>query len=128
MTVWQGRREGAQLACRGVAVPLPRGVVGAGELLAGIRPENVELSVAPLEGGWPASRMVVEPLGSRALITVRAGEEQARILAEPSDWLEALWMRWPRDRLHWFDAATGARLNVPAAAAPQGRDPAPGSP
>jgi hypothetical protein len=54
---------------------------------------------------------VVEALGSRALVTVRVGEEQARVLAEPLDWPETLWLRWPRERLHWFDAATGARLS-----------------
>ena len=100
---------------------LPKGTPNEGESLE-------ETAAREVREETGISVRIVEPLGSRALITVRAVEEQARILAEPSDWLEALWMRWPRDRLHWFDAATGARLNVPAAAAPQGRDPAPGSP
>src|ERR1051325_7803571 len=110
MTIWQGRRDGDRLACRGVAVPLPPGLPSGGELCVGIRPEEAELSPAPLEGGWPARRVVVEPLGSRVLVTVRVGEEQARVLAEPADWPEALWLRWPPGRLGWFDAATGARL------------------
>src|ERR1051325_1349626 len=110
MTIWQGRRDGDRLACRGVAVPLPPGLPSGGELCVGIRPEEAELSPAPLEGGWPARRVVVEPLGSRVLVTVRVGEEQARVLAEPADWPEALWLRWPPGRLGWLDAATGARL------------------
>ncbi len=114
MTIWQGRREGDRLSCRGVAVPLPPGLSAGGELCVGIRPEEAELSPTPLEGGWSARRVVVEPLGSRVLITVRVGEEQARVLAEPSDWPEALWLRWPRERLGWFDAASGARIALAA--------------
>ena len=113
MTVWRGRRAGAELACRGVSLPLPRGMAGGDELCAGIRPEDVELSAAPLQGGWPARRTVVEPLGSRVLVTLGVGEEQARAMAEPTHWPEELWMRWPRERVHWFDAASGARIPNP---------------
>ena len=112
MSVWRGHRQGSELQCRGVRVPLPTGLTTERELCVGIRPEEAEVSVHPLDGGWPASRTVVEPLGSRMLITMRVGEEQARVLAEPSDWPEALWLRYPPGRLHWFDAASGARLEV----------------
>jgi ABC-type sugar transport system ATPase subunit len=114
MTLWQGHRQGAQLACRGVGVPLPPGLAVEGEVHVGIRPEDLDLSVDPIEGGWPARRLLVEPLGSRVLVTLGVGGEQARALAEPRDWPEALWMRWPEERVHWFDARTGARLTVPA--------------
>ena len=110
MTVWRGRRDGAELACRGVRVPVPPGMKIDGEAHVGIRPEHAELSAEPLDGGWPARRIVEEPLGSRVLITAQVGEEQARVLAEPGSWPEALWMRWPREHLHWFDAGSGARL------------------
>src|SRR5205814_1386223 len=67
MTVWQGRRDGDRLACRGVAVPLPPGLPAGGDLSVGIRPEDAELSPTPLEGGWPAQRSGLESLGSRVL-------------------------------------------------------------
>ena len=124
MTIWQGRREGGGLACHGVAVPLPPGLEAEGETCVGIRPEEAELSPVRVDGSWPAQRLVVEPLGSRVLVTVRVGEEQARVLAEPADWPESLWLRWPGERLHWFDAATGVRLS-PAGELRVGYEPVP---
>ncbi len=112
MTVWHGHRDGDALACRGVRVPVPAGLQTGGRLAVGIRPEDAEVSPRPLEGGWAAQRTVMEPLGSRVLITVRVGGEDARVLVEPADWPEALWMRWPPGRLHWFDAESGARLDA----------------
>jgi len=112
MTVWRGRREGAEWACRGARLPLPPGLRIDGEVDVGIRPEHVEVSLDPLDGGWPATRTVEEPLGSKVLITLRVGDEHARALVEPRAWPEALWMRWPREHLHWFDVASGARLDV----------------
>jgi ABC-type sugar transport system ATPase subunit len=121
MTLWRGRREGGELVCGGVRVPLPRDLDAAGELWVGIRPEHVELSAHPVDGGWPAMRTIEEPLGAKTLITLQVGEERARALADPDAWPEALWMRWPREHLHWFDAASGARLGR---AGPGGRGPA----
>jgi ABC-type sugar transport system ATPase subunit len=110
MTMWRGRRERDQVACRGVSVPLPEGLPAAAEVRVGIRPEDVELSTTPLEGGWLARRTLIEPLGSKMLITWSVGEEVARAMAEPLDWPETVWMRWPRQRLHCFDAISGKRL------------------
>jgi ABC-type sugar transport system ATPase subunit len=111
MTLWRGRREGSDLSCRGVRVPLPAGLAAEDELQVGIRPEDVELSASPLGGGWPAERRVIESLGAAMLVRVAVGGEEARILTEPRDWPEALWMRWPAARLHWF-AADGARIGT----------------
>jgi len=114
MTVWRGRPEGGDLVCRGVRMPLPPGVPRDRELHVGIRPEDVELSVRPLNGGWPARRLVAEPLGSRVLLTLGVGEEEVRALAEAVEWPADLWMRWPAERLHWFDGANGTRLGAVA--------------
>jgi len=110
MTLWHGRREGPALACRGVRVPLPDGLGGPVEMSVGIRPEDAELSREPVDGAWPAERVVVEPLGASALVTVRVGEEEARVLTAPTPWPDDLWLRFPADRLHWYDAGTGARI------------------
>ena len=113
MTIWQGRPGAAALECRGVTVPLPRGLEGDRALCVGIRPEEAELSTARLDGSWPATRLVVEPQGSRLLVTVRVGDEDARVLTEPREWPQELWLRWPAERLHWFDAGSGSRLSAP---------------
>jgi multiple sugar transport system ATP-binding protein len=113
MTVWRGRPEDGELACRGVRVPLPPGLAARGELCVGIRPEDAELSARPLEDGWRAERVVVEALGANVLVTLKVGGEEARVLAAASDWPETVWMRWPPARLHWFDGATGGRIDAP---------------
>ena len=113
MTVWRGRPKDGGLECRGVRVPLPPGLAARGELCVGIRPEDAELSAGPLEGGWKAERAVVEPLGSSVLVTLRVGGEEARVLTAPSDWPETVWLRWPPARLHWFEGATGGRIDSP---------------
>jgi multiple sugar transport system ATP-binding protein len=110
MTLWHGRTEGDVLACRGVQVPLPSHLPPRGNWCVGIRPEDVELSSRPVDGGWPARRLVVEPQGAHTLVTVGVGEETARALAVAAEWPETLWMRWPPDRQQWFDATTGARV------------------
>jgi multiple sugar transport system ATP-binding protein len=121
MTIWEGHRNAAALECRGVVVPFPAGFRADAELCVGIRPEEAELSAVRVEGSWPATRLVVEPQGSRLLVTVRVGGELARVLAEPRDWPEQLWLRWPTERLHWFDAGSGSRLEL-------GNGPASGQP
>jgi multiple sugar transport system ATP-binding protein len=110
MTVWHGTREAGELVVRGVRVPIPAGLRGGPRLAVGIRPEDVLVSDQPLRGGLEVTRRLAEPLGARTLLTLEAGGETTRALAEPRDWPERLWMAWPRDRLHWFDAATEARL------------------
>jgi multiple sugar transport system ATP-binding protein len=113
MTIWRGRRDGADVVCGSVRLALPRGLEAGPEPCVGIRPEDVEVSRAPLDGGWMAQRALVEPLGAKVLITLNAGEATARALADPGDWPETVWMRWPEDRRHWFDGSTGARLPDP---------------
>ena len=110
INVWRGRAQGRHLECRGVRVPLPEGLEGRAELAVGIRPEHVEVSEAEAPGAWPAELLVAEPIGPRSLLTFKVGGEEARALAEPREWPGRLWARWPADRLHWFDSATGVRL------------------
>jgi ABC-type sugar transport system ATPase subunit len=110
MTVWRGEREGDALAVGPVRVPLPPGLPGGARLAVGIRPEDVVVSDQPLRGGLEAVRRLAEPLGARTLLTLEAGGQLARAMAAPREWPERLWMAWPQDRLHWFDAGTDARL------------------
>jgi multiple sugar transport system ATP-binding protein len=116
MTLWRGRVEDGQLVCSGVSLPLAGGASAGAEVLVGIRPDDVELSTSPLAGGWQARRTLIEPLGSNVLITLTVGGEAVRALADPREWPETLWVRWPARRMHWFDATTGARLHVPGEA------------
>jgi multiple sugar transport system ATP-binding protein len=110
MTVWRGRRGQGVLEARGVAVPLPAGLAAGPELYVGVRPEDVELAEEPLEGGWAGAVQISEPTGDRVLLTIRVGDETLRAFGALRPWPEKLWVRFPPDKLHWFDAGTEKRV------------------
>ena len=110
MNVWRGERDGRTFRTGGLSLPAPEGLDGGRELCAGIRPEDVEVRSGPLEDGFEAEVTLAEPLGARTLLTLRAGAAAARASVEPGEWGGRVWMRWPADRIHWFDAATEQRL------------------
>jgi ABC-type sugar transport system ATPase subunit len=125
MTVWKGQREGSLLrvtagegaSASGSAtlhLPLPPGLPGTGTLLAGIRPEDAEVSTTPFEGGWEARCTLAEPLGAHVLLTLETGGCRLRALAAAREWPGRLFVRWPADRTHWFDASSERRLEAPA--------------
>jgi len=110
MTVWRGQRVGDAFEARGVRAALPEGLGGGEELYLGFRPEDVTLSMESHPEGWEAELELMEPLGDRALLTLRVGGERLRALAPPADRPPRTWARVPLDRRHWFDAATERRL------------------
>jgi ABC-type sugar transport system ATPase subunit len=114
MTVWRGDRVGNALRTGGLTLPLPPGLVAGAGLVAGIRPEDVEVSAGPLVGGFEAEVTLAEPMGARTLLTLRAADAVARAMVEPGEWSGRVWMRWPEARIHWFDASTERRLGADA--------------
>jgi ABC-type sugar transport system ATPase subunit len=112
ITLWSGRRSGGQLDCGGARVTLPEGLGGGDSLEVGIRPEDVVLARGALDGGWPGRRVRVEPLGAHDLVTFAVGDLECRALAVPGAHDESMWLCWPPECRHWFDAANGRRLET----------------
>ena len=110
MTLWTGTRKGGAVACGEARVPFRAGPGTPERIVVGIRPEDVEVTETPGDGAWPASVEVEEPLGAATLLTLRVGDEKLRALARPREWPERVWVRWPTEKTHAFDAATGRRL------------------
>ncbi|QLQ01220.1 MAG: sn-glycerol-3-phosphate import ATP-binding protein UgpC [Burkholderiaceae bacterium] len=83
------------------------GPVGA---ILGIRPEHLVLS----DGGWPLQVDTVELLGAERLIHARLGDELLTVRTDEATPAPALGstvhVRPLPDKLHWFDAATGRRI------------------
>jgi multiple sugar transport system ATP-binding protein len=79
----------------------------------GVRPEDVEVTASPADGGDQARVLVVEPMGSETLVTLeyRAQRLVARVAAdrhfEPG---QPAYVRLPADRVLTFDAGTGRML------------------
>jgi multiple sugar transport system ATP-binding protein len=92
-------------------LPGPPGMDGK-EMLLGIRPENIKIGEGPLRGRV----LVVEPLGSHALLTVMVGNESIKVVAPADTALRAdeeLRLAPEPHKVRWMDAASGKALAAP---------------
>jgi multiple sugar transport system ATP-binding protein len=92
-------------------VPGPPGMDGK-EMLLGIRPENIKIGEGPFRGRV----LVVEPLGSHALLTVMVGNESIKVVAPADTTLRAdeeLRLAPEPHKVRWMDAASGKALMAP---------------
>ncbi len=121
MNVFAGRVTGGVFEGAGLRLPLP-GIAGAtGEVLLGVRPEDVHLAgtLEPGRAGTPfAARVeVIELLGARAIVTFALGDSEIKAVLEERQ-LETLGedaeasLVFDRHRLHLFDAESGERVEV----------------
>jgi sn-glycerol 3-phosphate transport system ATP-binding protein len=99
-------------------VSLPS-VTGEG-LLLGVRPEHIRLGADGLTAGLAARVETVEYLGADSIVTCRSGSELITVrlpgqvsLARSSE----ARLSWDREAVHFFDAASGLRVERSAAMA-----------
>jgi sn-glycerol 3-phosphate transport system ATP-binding protein len=114
MNLVRGRGEGAGFTAGGQLLPLPAPAPRAGELVMGIRPEHVELGSDLSAAGWPLRVQALEMLGAERLVYGLLGDTlfTARLdatLAHPKVG-DIVNVRASPAHLHWFDAATSARV------------------
>ena len=105
------------------SLPLPARAPAGERVVLGIRAEAIGVEHAPVDGSIAANVVVVEPLGSHNLLTVRVGEDLVKVSTRPDvfpDPGSEIWLRLEPDRVRWMDAETRAALTpppgVPAAA------------
>jgi len=81
--------------------------------ILGIRPEHLLLG----NTGWPVKVETVELLGAERLVHARLGDEGLTIRTDEATSAPAVGSTChatPRpDRLHWFDATSGRRIEIP---------------
>ena len=86
--------------------------------ILGIRPEHLKMTDGLTNPGWPVLVETIEMLGAERLLYGRFGDEQLIVRTDESDACPALGAIihvTPRPgRLHWFDAATTARIQPPS--------------
>jgi len=110
MNFLRGAVRDGGFAGDGFSVPLsrPRGEQGR-ELLLGVRAEHIVIG----GGGIPAKVLVVEPLGSHALVTAVVGKTAVKVQA-PVDVAvkpdQAISLRFDESRVRWMDAGSGTAL------------------
>jgi len=115
-------REGGLVAALDGAgrVPLgPRTEALAGrdgqDLLLGIRAENIEIDVEPRPDSPRGRVLVVEPLGSHNLVTLRVGDEQLKATTRPDATLardQEVGVVIDPARIRWLDAERGLAIDA----------------
>jgi ABC-type sugar transport system ATPase subunit len=94
-----------------VRVPSDRGAkaAGLGEVVAGVRPEDVVIA----DEGVPGEVYVVEPLGRDDLLDVHIGEASFRVLADPVLNIkmgDTVQLSFNSDKIQFFDPETEESL------------------
>jgi multiple sugar transport system ATP-binding protein len=85
-----------------------------GEVIFGVRPEEVMIGREPETGSVPGEVFVVEDLGNERLITLDLGGQYvvARVPADyPAEMGERLWFGFDPARVHLFDPISQRRLD-----------------
>jgi multiple sugar transport system ATP-binding protein len=83
------------------------------KLVLGIRAESIAVEQQSGDGLIEATVVVVEPLGSHNLLTVRSGEDLLKVSTSPRLFPEPdspVWLRLEPNRIRWMDPETGAAV------------------
>ena len=86
-------------------------------LLLGIRAESIGVEMAAADGLVRATVMVLEPLGSHNLLTVRCGEDMLKVSIQPELFPQPesdVWLRLEPARIRWMDRETGVAIHTGA--------------
>ena len=80
-------------------------------VILGFRPEDISISIEKSpESIFQADLYVIEPMGSNIIVDLKAGEYLIKAVLSPSARLpsigEKVWVSFPYDKLHIFDAKT----------------------
>jgi len=92
--------------------PLLRSYDGE-RILMGIRAENMETLSKPASDALQVEVLVVEPLGSQNLLTVKIGDDLVKIATHPTFRVTPganVWLRFPADKIRWLDRDNGKAL------------------
>lgn len=82
-------------------------------IVLGIRAENMETLKQPAEDALEVEVLVVEPLGSQNLLTIKIGEHIIKVATHPTFAVEPgmhVWLRFPGDKIRWLDRESGLAL------------------
>jgi multiple sugar transport system ATP-binding protein len=115
----EGSGDGqAQVTIGGHTLPAPAALAdrGNGEILVGIRAENIEATSADQrtgDTGLVARTVVVEPLGPHVLVTAQIEDQLVKVMTGIDAPIKAgddLWLRPITTKLRWFDPASGQEI------------------
>jgi multiple sugar transport system ATP-binding protein len=85
-------------------------------LMLGIRAEAIVVEPKAGEGLVQANVIVVEPLGSHNLLTVKSGDDVLKVSTAPHLFPQpesSVWLRLEPHRIRWMDPDSGAAIDAP---------------
>lgn len=83
------------------------------DVLMGIRAENMETLAKPARDALQVEVLVVEPLGSQNLLTVKIGNDLVKVSTHPTFRVAPgmdVWLRFPAEKIRWVDRDNGKVL------------------
>jgi multiple sugar transport system ATP-binding protein len=86
---------------------------GHERITLGIRPEDVRVSISELEGGTAASVYITEALGNETFVFMNLGRKKIVARTDSTARLDIeakIWISFDQTKLHFFDSASGNRL------------------
>jgi multiple sugar transport system ATP-binding protein len=121
MNLLAGKAEsdGVRLSAE-VLLPMPgRAALSGSSVVVGIRPQDVRIARQLTPRGLPANVFVFEPLQEVGRLTLTLPGVAERLVVETHHVLEfvrdeSLWVEFPPERTHVFDAELGTRLGMTA--------------
>lgn len=85
------------------------------DIILGIRPEVISLVPQQQSNTLRAHVLVVEPLGSHKLLTMKVGTENAKVSVASDQMVNSgddVWLHFDPDKIRWMDAATGDAIQA----------------
>ena len=82
-------------------------------ILMGIRAENMETLAEAAKDALEVEVLVVEPLGSQNLLTVKIGNDLVKVATHPTFRVspgDHIWLRFPAEKIRWVDRDNGKVL------------------
>ncbi|HET9243162.1 MAG TPA: ABC transporter ATP-binding protein [Gaiella sp.] len=115
--VANGSGSGGVVKVSGGSFELPgeTAALAGHNLLLGIRAESIGVETAPADGLVRAKVIVLEPLGSHNLLTVRCGDDTLKVSIQPDLFPMAdsdVWLRLEPARIRWMDRDTGTAIHA----------------
>ncbi len=112
MNLLHGEADGSRFRVGGMSLSMPSAAPRSGELIAGVRPEHVDLAGGG--GGWPFAVELIEMLGAERLVHGKLGDASFTMRFEgtltPPVAGQTVTLRVAPEHVHWFDAQTRQRL------------------
>ncbi len=97
------------------------GALAGRKLTLGIRAEAIVVEPQTGDGLIEATVIVVEPLGSHNLLTVKSGDDLLKVSTPPHLFPEpdsSIWLRLEHRRIRWMDAESGRAIQLAKLSAP----------